>query len=319
MKNFICGAVCLFMGTCVFSQNTEIVSNGGGDITNSNISLSQTIGELMVNDLNGASTALEQGFHNTFLKVGFVVSARIFLQGAYNESASIMDDDLRNLNYIPLSTPYYDGAIITNSAVLDITGDDAIVDWVYVEIRDRVLDELVVAEQSALLQRDGDIVGLDGESLLKFELLPGTYFMSVNHRNHLGVLTNKAEIFTAQEKLFDFTDGSTTIKGGNNKQWALNTGDFSLISGDPNEDGLVKASGLNNDSNYIVGSILNAPGNIFGSQSYSFSGYNNEDLNMDGVVKITGTNNDKLMISSNILNASGNIFGSLNFILSQSF
>ena len=44
-------------------------------------------------------------------------------------------------------------------------------------------------EPTALLQRDGDIVDLDGTSALQVDAPADDHYIAVFHRNHLGVLT----------------------------------------------------------------------------------------------------------------------------------
>ena len=66
---------------------------------------------------------------------------------------------------------------------------DAIVDWVYVELRD-TRDTNIVHSRAALLQADGDIVEVDGVSDITFAgVATGNYFVVIGHRNHLAVMT----------------------------------------------------------------------------------------------------------------------------------
>ncbi|MBK6755574.1 MAG: hypothetical protein IPG69_18780 [Flavobacteriales bacterium] len=66
---------------------------------------------------------------------------------------------------------------------------DRIVDWVLVELRDADNPALIVASRSALIQRDGDVVDLDGSSAVVMTAEPGNYHVALRHRNHLGVMT----------------------------------------------------------------------------------------------------------------------------------
>ena len=50
------------------------------------------------------------------------------------------------------------------SSVFTVTGPDAIVDCVLVELRDQVDPAIVVDARPGLVQRDGDVVGTDGVS-----------------------------------------------------------------------------------------------------------------------------------------------------------
>ncbi|MBK6344269.1 MAG: hypothetical protein IPF41_17280 [Flavobacteriales bacterium] len=49
-------------------------------------------------------------------------------------------------------------------SVLAATGNNAIVDHVVVELRHATTPSVVVATRGALVQRDGDAVGMDGSS-----------------------------------------------------------------------------------------------------------------------------------------------------------
>jgi hypothetical protein len=58
------------------------------------------------------------------------------------------------------------------------------------EIRDAQQPARVLATRSALLQRDGDIVDVDGSSAVAFNsLAAGNYLVAVVHRNHLSAVT----------------------------------------------------------------------------------------------------------------------------------
>lgn len=121
---------------------------------------------------------------------------KIFLQGAL--SGTIMNNAIS----IPDSEPYTAmgyttlqnaGANLT-SAAKGMTGNNAIVDWVIVELRTGKSPSTatdVAYQRVALLQRDGDVVDVDGTSYLGFtNVQAGNYYMAVRHRNHLGVMAN---------------------------------------------------------------------------------------------------------------------------------
>ncbi|MEM6264716.1 MAG: hypothetical protein AAGI38_19545, partial [Bacteroidota bacterium] len=102
------------------------------------------------------------------------LSPKVFLQGAY--SSGTMNDNLRQANVLPTTEPYTGlgytqvtgGGETIGAEVLAATGNDAIVDWIFLELRSKADSSVVVRTQSALLQRDGDIVGLDGVSPVNF-------------------------------------------------------------------------------------------------------------------------------------------------------
>ena len=118
------------------------------------------------------------------------VSARILLQGPYLENTGAMTGVLTS-SLIPLMEPYGTGnGELTTLAVLDSPPlpQEKIQDWVLMELRDTETN--IVARRAALLQRDGDVVDVDGISPVRFERVPpGDYYILIKHRNHLNVMT----------------------------------------------------------------------------------------------------------------------------------
>jgi hypothetical protein len=125
------------------------------------------------------------------------LSLRMVLGGPYDAATGLMKDDLRAAGLIPALEPYTalgylqvgGGGETVAPATLAITGKNAMVDWVLVELRDQLDPAVVVATRCALLQRDGDVVGTDGHAALTFGVPAGNYYVAARHRNHLGVMT----------------------------------------------------------------------------------------------------------------------------------
>ncbi len=123
---------------------------------------------------------------------------KVMLNGNHDTGTGLMKDDLRQNNYIPLTEPYTSlgythvmgGGESTTNDVLSTTGNDAIIDWVVIEVRDATTPTSVVATRAALLQADGDVVDVDGVSPVAFPAITtGNYHVAVRHRNHLGAMT----------------------------------------------------------------------------------------------------------------------------------
>ncbi|MBK6628780.1 MAG: hypothetical protein IPG35_14510 [Flavobacteriales bacterium] len=117
------------------------------------------------------------------------------MDGAWRSAANLMVDSLRRQGVLPLTEPYsaaghlLTGATTTTAQVLAVTGANAITDWVLVELRSATTPAQVLEAGAALVQRDGDVVAVDGTSPLGFCLAAGSYHVAVRHRNHLGVMT----------------------------------------------------------------------------------------------------------------------------------
>ena len=116
------------------------------------------------------------------------VDVRIALEGTYQEQEAEMYANLE----LPLAEPFGTGnfeTIATN--LLGEQGTATIIDWVLVQLHDKTDSSNILAKRAALLRRDGKIVDLDGEEALVFPAMPeDSYYISVQQRNHLGVMTN---------------------------------------------------------------------------------------------------------------------------------
>ncbi len=115
------------------------------------------------------------------------IAMRAFLEGPYDVGTGLMHDSLRVRGSIPTTEPYSTlgyahtgggGGETVALAVLVVAGANAVVDWVVVEVRDANTPTTVVATRSALLQRDGDVVGTDGTSPVTFTLSAGSYHVA---------------------------------------------------------------------------------------------------------------------------------------------
>lgn len=223
------------------------------------------------------------------------LALKVFLGGCYSDG--LMYDSLRVKGLLPLVDPYpglgynhiIGGNQITTQSVLSVVGNSAIVDWVVVELRDVNSPSTRLFTRSALLQRDGDVVDVDGISPVLLQVDSGQYYISVRHRNHLGVMTQHP-ILLQNNTMVDFTLGQTYGIGAQKTIGLVKT----MWDGNCNFDNLLKYVGQNNDRDPIlarIGGVI--PTNIT-------LGYLSEDVNMDGVVKYIGQNNDRDPILLNI-------------------
>lgn len=222
------------------------------------------------------------------------VSPKLFLDGPFNASTALMNDQLRANGLLPATEPYTamgfaqvggGGGETVSSGVLNTTGNNAMVDWVRVELRRAGRPEMVVATCQGALQRDGDVVAADGVSPLTFHVGPGSYHLAVRHRNHLGCMTVGTVALTATATTVDLRSPSTATYGANARRTV--GAQRTLWAGNVTGDDAIKYTGGGNDRDPILvavgGSIPTA----------TTTGYRVEDVNMDGVVKYTGASNDR--------------------------
>lgn len=246
---------------------------------------------------------------------------RLFLGGALDSSSLMMADTLRSGNYLPTIEPYSSlgyhhvgggGGEVVEPGVFAITGVNAIVDWVVLELRDAADPSVVVATQSALLQRDGDIVGMDGVRVPYWKDVSGTHFyLAVRHRNHLGVMTANP-VALATIPTVDFTDTALPTYGTHAQQiFTLSNGVVDvrgLWAGNTNGDNMILLAGPNNDQTGIVIAVVTSPGYVNGPDGLNHIayGYQRADLNLDGRTILHGPNNDVNVLLTTIFTHPGN-------------
>lgn len=259
------------------------------------------------------------------------LQVKVLLQGAlFGTTGGLMRDDLRTGGYLPLLEPYAalntalgsnrykavnSGGETTTTGVLAANAGtgDAIVDWVFVELRDKAAPTQVVRTFSGLVQRDGDVVtATDGTSALTFKSTFGSsYFVSVKHRNHLGTMTSAAIAMKTAGTLVDFTTMDSTLLwnrttvgtdnyDGLEQNKTVLPGKNALWAGNAVADTKLKYDGSGTDLAKILNEILVD----FGATTYNYNngfGYMQGDINMDGKVKYAGSANDVIYIQNNVL------------------
>jgi glucose/arabinose dehydrogenase len=258
----------------------------------------------MGEDLNGEIYVADQGaggiYRITDPYASVRVSVKAFLEGPFVSASDQMSDGLRTAGLVPLNEPYTDLGFVqhgsghesTTPAVLAVTGNNAIVDWVRIELRQNGAPTNIVATANALIQRDGDVVATDGVSPVTLIALPGSYYVAIRHRHHLGCMTAGTVALSATSTTIDFRTTSTTTYGTAARK---TIGSRQVLwAGNARSDNVLRYTGTNNDRDPILVAI----GGVVPTNT--ISGYLPTDLNMDGTVKYTGTGNDRDLILQNI-------------------
>jgi hypothetical protein len=271
---------------------------------------------------------------------GAKVSIKVFLEGPYSTDGSRAGSTIGQMTpslttptlYVPTAQPYgaspyvYDAstnpngfkyihggtvitpggspeatttAVLTGSNGVNI-GANAIVDWVFLELRDPTTPATILETRAALLQADGDVVDVDGVSPVDFNAVNtvacGSYHIAVRHRNHLGIRTAVAESLSNVTTIIDFTTTSTTYVYGTNPRKTMSNGAFAMYAGNvvigpqPRE---LSYSGPSNDRFAIfqtIGGVISAT--VFG--------YYAADVNMNSEVSYSGPGNDRFVIFVNL-------------------
>jgi hypothetical protein len=288
---------------------------GPGNFTASSEDLTDLVAgtyELVISDAN----ACIFNYTVTISQPDAVISinTKVLLGGPYNPSIGLMNDDLRNNGVIPIFSPYADVLLVDsnvfNSGGLSGTGlaEDDIVDWIWIELRDPNDNTNIIVGQSALLQRDGDLVDLDGTSVLSIGVTPGDYYVGIKHRNHLGVLSmTTVELTHSPATIVDFTNNGFLTFGADAQALQV-SGKMALWAGNVNSDTTIQYAGAGNlDTSNLLAFILNDASNFLNLPSWPVNGYDVHDVDMNGTVQFTGAGNlDTQCILQNILSYPGN-------------
>ncbi len=219
------------------------------------------------------------------------------------------------------------------SAILGDLGDNSVVDWVFVELRSGIQLDSIIATRSALLQRDGDVRDVvpqetnpalrtkyhdaDGFTYLRFDsTLAGEYYVSVRHRNHLGVMTNEAGLLSPKLTVIDFIDkemnalgvhpmkifATSSSRDENGTITYADTLEQQMWAGDLNSDGKAIYQGGQNDINEMFVNVISLQPLQAGElplDNYILSGYKRSDYNLDGNTIYQGPGNDRQMLIFN--------------------
>jgi len=218
---------------------------------------------------------------------------KTMLDGPYDPNTGLMHDSLRSKGLIPTLEPFTalgythvgSGGETVDPSMFNITGNNALVDWVFVEVRDKNDASIVLETKVVLVQRDGDVVDTNGVARLLFSVNEDDHYIAVRHRNHLGTMTLSSVALSDEETTVNFIDPLTDTYGTDGRKIELGTA--RLWCGNVVADTAVKYTGGSNDRDPI---LLNIGGIV---PTDTNTGYFNEDVNLDGIVKYTGFQNDR--------------------------
>jgi uncharacterized protein YjdB len=336
-------------GICIGSSTT-LSPTTGGTWTSSNPAVASVSNSGVVTGIGAGTATFTFSSSSTgcvSLATGIITvtacnslaAIKVFLSGPYDAGVDLMTDNLRVANLIPNGQPYggvqysdfnYNGTETIGAGVLAVTGNNAIVDWVLVELRSSASPSTVITQKGALVQRDGDVVeSSDGISPVVFVgITAGSYYVTVRHRNHLGVMTaSPITLSGSSAVVINFTSSGTSnyqLSGPtgsiyaqrvlSNGKRALWEGNMSNTSGSGNQ---IQYQGVNSDSDEAYFRVLLDPGNITVIPNYIVNAYDRADGNLDGMVIYQGSGSDSDIPFFNVLTFPDNLFFLPNFLIFQ--
>jgi hypothetical protein len=284
-------------------QAQQLIAVGGGSAPVPGGQVSWSLGELFTTAGTVPGGLVTQGFQQPD-PIRVRVNLAALLEGPYNSGTGLMADALRSGGWLPLVEPYTAlgytqvanaGGESTTGTVLAVAGNNAIVDWVFLELRDKNDHTVVKATRAALIQRDGDIVDTDGTSAVRFNVGPDLYYLAVFHRNHLAILTlNTVALSTTATTVNLRTAATPTFGTAARKSVGGAFPAEVLWAGDVRGNDDLKYTGGSNDRDPILSRIGGS------TPTLTVAGYWPEDVTLDAVVKYTGGANDRDPILLNI-------------------
>lgn len=190
-----------------------------------------------------------------------LVEGRLKLEGFLGTDGRTMHTDLNREGLIPEQSPY------EADPRMAFRIPDDMVDWVLIQLS-REKSNTPEFERSGLLLADGRIVSEhDFNSAVPFFIPPGSYYVTIRHRNHFPVRSSDPVLLDSwQPAQIDFSVPQEQV-GNPESMKSTGPGTWAVLSGDVNQDGLVTI----NDKNHL-------------SRFNGSFGYLDADLNGDGLV-----------------------------------
>lgn len=211
--------------------------------------------------------------HNT-PPAGSNVQLKTILEGYYDTATNLMRTDLSDKSLIPANQPFDKAPFNYGGFETVVTMPNKVVDWLLVGIRSADDFANILCQKAVLLQEDGTVVNVDGNSELSFDCISaGTYYVSITHHNHISVVSSSTVEIGSTAILYDFTNSMDAAMGSNQLKSINNT--FTLSSGDFDCNGIV------NNEDYNIWKLQGAAINSYSPADADGNGIiNNADYNL---------------------------------------
>lgn len=236
-----------------YQLQSYVIGSGAMNGSSANFQALGTVGQPAIGNGSSANFAGSWGFWHTLSGAlggsGVLANLTVLLEGPYDASGVMLAGLTSSL---PLSHPFggspwnYGGSESVSSGFF--AANPTIVDWVFVQVRDTVPSPpstmTVLAERAGFLKTDGSIVDTNGVDPLSFPTLAaGTYYVMIDHRNHIRVMSSDGLASAGGTISHDFTDNmSKAYAQGGNPMRNLGDGHFAMFTGDADPDHIINTS-----------------------------------------------------------------------------
>jgi hypothetical protein len=277
---------------------------------NTNVEANLVPWKLVAAEWNGLTTGATRDVLNHYVSYNAIPAADLLQEWkladpryTFNVTANLagawngvdMNTTLNSTSTIPLAQPFNTLYGYAGSESVGSIPNSNIVDWVLIEHRKPItgvasdaLSSTRTGRKAGFLLKSGIVVDLDGVTPIFFDITKqGTAFITLRHRNHLGVLSNALSASTAGVFANDYSLLANSYKAvgtPSNPVQLLSGGvKYGLWAGDANNNGTVNATDIT-----IVKSAIASLAN----------GYLLTDINLSKTVNATDVTVTKSTISS---------------------
>jgi large repetitive protein len=215
------------------------------------------------------------------------IELRVLLEGPYDPATGLMRTTLNQRGLLPGQTPVGEFGLPTpagqpfNTAPWSFTGTQSminypstVVDWVFVSLRTDESVSSTTLRVPGLLHNNGTITFVDP----CFSITNGSFYVVVEHRNHMGVMTPSRVNIVNSKLSYDFTDAASfeLVNPPSFGQKLLSNGKYVMFGG----DGRKNTVSNNFDINFNDSLLWKLQSGIFDQNQYG-------DFNMDADVNFS--------------------------------
>lgn len=169
---------------------------------------------------------------------------KLMLEGYFDSGSNALKTSLLDNNLLPEEQPFSEEPYNLGQGISVASFPNNAVDWLLLELRAENDMNQVIAQKPVLVNSDGTIVDLTGESLITFEdIEDGNYYIAVFHKSHLPIISSAAQPLSSNPPLFDFS-ASADAAMGNDQQKDIN-GKYFMASGDFDGNGIINSLDFN--------------------------------------------------------------------------
>ncbi|MEM1119705.1 MAG: matrixin family metalloprotease [Bacteroidota bacterium] len=169
---------------------------------------------------------------------------RLMLEGYYDPANNNLKTSLMDNNLLPAEHPFNTPPFNFDQEVTATKFPDNSVDWLLLELRDEEDMENVITTRAVLINSDGDLTDLEGNTIIIFEGLEDqSCYFAIHHKSHLPIISNTPQPLSSDPAIFDFSASADAAMGTD--QQKLMDGKYFMSCGDFDGNGVINSLDFN--------------------------------------------------------------------------